>query len=81
MNIDYVVEDYAAGCWWKKLRSVISPHRLRRPQSRSVTDDESRTAPHDAGLGSDTAQREAAPLRHATVYEQMLVSSPQTSAH
>lgn len=34
MNIDYVVEDYAAGCLVEKLRSVISPHRLRRPQSR-----------------------------------------------
>lgn len=34
MNIDYVVEDYAAGCLVEKSRSVTSPHRLRRPQSR-----------------------------------------------
>lgn len=34
MNIDYVVEDYAAGCLVEKLRSVISPHWLKRPQSR-----------------------------------------------
>ncbi len=31
---DYVVEDYAAGCLVEKIKVGVSPHRLKRPQSR-----------------------------------------------
>ncbi len=78
MNIDYVVEAYPPGACWKTSPWAISPHLQHR--KRSLNHDEPRTASHDAGLGPQAAQREQAPLRHATAYEQMWLSWPMTAA-